>query len=159
MQMDRDLLRAIHRADLFVSIGTSGAVYPAAGFVREARGQGVRTLELNLEPSQGSHWFDEARHGPATRIGAGMGGGDVSRLTCRNSGNPDLGQPDTPHRGVHAVEDMQLAGLRSSPKPASTPVASIAAKLPIRPHIAPSTPWVAQSSQSSGSCASPTKQR
>jgi len=60
-----EIYRAINRADLFVSIGTSGAVYPAAGFVREARAAGARTLELNMEPSQGSHWFDEARHGPA----------------------------------------------------------------------------------------------
>ncbi|MEQ8311991.1 MAG: NAD-dependent deacylase [Sphingopyxis sp.] len=61
-----EIYHAINRADLFVSIGTSGAVYPAAGFVREARAAGARTLELNMEPSQGSHWFDEARHGPAT---------------------------------------------------------------------------------------------
>ncbi|MEO6091990.1 MAG: NAD-dependent deacylase [Novosphingobium sp.] len=60
-----EIYAALRQADLFVSIGTSGAVYPAAGFVREARGFGARTLELNLEPSQGSHWFDEARHGPA----------------------------------------------------------------------------------------------
>lgn len=59
---------ALQKADLFVSIGTSGAVYPAAGLVRQAREQGARTLELNLEPSQGSRWFDESRHGPATRI-------------------------------------------------------------------------------------------
>lgn len=63
-----DIYRAINRADLFVSIGTSGAVYPAASFVREARAAGAKTLELNMEPSQGSHWFDEARHGPATAL-------------------------------------------------------------------------------------------
>ncbi|KTE37621.1 MULTISPECIES: NAD-dependent deacylase [unclassified Sphingopyxis] len=62
------IYRALNRADLFVSIGTSGAVYPAAGFVREARASGARTLELNMEPSQGSHWFDEARHGPASLL-------------------------------------------------------------------------------------------
>lgn len=61
-----DIYAALNRADLFVSIGTSGAVYPAAGFVREARAAGAATLELNMEPSQGSHWFDEARHGPAS---------------------------------------------------------------------------------------------
>jgi NAD-dependent deacetylase len=61
-----EIYTALGRADLFVSIGTSGAVYPAAGLVREARAGGIRTLELNLEPSQGSQWFDEARHGPAT---------------------------------------------------------------------------------------------
>ncbi len=58
---------ALERCDLFVSIGTSGAVYPAAGFVAEVRGR-ARTLELNLEPSEGSHLFDEARHGPATAL-------------------------------------------------------------------------------------------
>jgi hypothetical protein len=63
-EMDR-IYRALAEADLFVSIGTSGAVYPAAGFVMEARANGARTLELNLEPSEGTHWFDEARHGKA----------------------------------------------------------------------------------------------
>jgi len=63
-----DIYHALNRADLFVSIGTSGAVYPAAGFVREARAAGAATLELNMEPSQGTHWFDEARHGPATML-------------------------------------------------------------------------------------------
>ena len=57
-----------NRADLFVSIGTSGAVYPAAGLVREARQNGIATLELNLEPSHGSSWFTESRHGPATEL-------------------------------------------------------------------------------------------
>ena len=63
-QMDR-IYAALREADLFVSIGTSGAVYPAAGFVRDARELGARTLELNLERSEGSHWFDESRQGPA----------------------------------------------------------------------------------------------
>lgn len=56
---------ALSRADLFVSIGTSGAVYPAAGFVQTARHHGSRTLELNLDRSEGSGWFDETRLGPA----------------------------------------------------------------------------------------------
>ncbi|MGN3974268.1 NAD-dependent deacylase [Tsuneonella sp. SYSU-LHT278] len=60
-----DIYAALREADLFVSIGTSGAVYPAAGFVRDARRCGARTLELNLERSQGSSWFDETRLGPA----------------------------------------------------------------------------------------------
>ncbi len=55
-------------ADLFVSIGTSGNVYPAAGFVAEARANGAHTVELNLEPSEGASLFDEAHHGPATEI-------------------------------------------------------------------------------------------
>lgn len=63
-----EIYAALARADLFVSIGTSGAVYPAAGLVREARAAGTATLELNMEPSQGSRWFDEARHGPATEL-------------------------------------------------------------------------------------------
>ncbi|WP_285019257.1 NAD-dependent deacylase [Novosphingobium sp. fls2-241-R2A-195] len=63
-----EIFAALEQADLFVSIGTSGAVYPAAGFVRNARELGVETLELNLEPSQGTGWFDEARHGPASAL-------------------------------------------------------------------------------------------
>ena len=63
-----EIFHAIEQADLFVSIGTSGAVYPAAGFVREARERGVSTLELNLERSEGSHWFDESRLGPASEL-------------------------------------------------------------------------------------------
>ena len=59
------IYHALNRADLFVSVGTSGAVYPAAGFVREARQNMTRTLELNMEPSQGSYWFNETRYGPA----------------------------------------------------------------------------------------------
>jgi len=57
--------RALMQADLFVSIGTSGAVYPAAGFVQTARYCGARTLELNLEPSLGSRHFQESRIGKA----------------------------------------------------------------------------------------------
>ena len=66
-EMDR-IERAVATCDLFVSIGTSGAVYPAAGFVRWARSAGAATLELNLERSEGTRWFDEARHGPATQL-------------------------------------------------------------------------------------------
>jgi NAD-dependent deacetylase len=62
------IFAALARADLFVSIGTSGAVYPAAGFVQEARTAGARALELNLERSQGSAWFDETRLGPASEL-------------------------------------------------------------------------------------------
>jgi len=57
---------ALMACDLFVSIGTSGAVYPAAGFVQTARYRGADTLEINLEPSQGSIFFDERRFGPAS---------------------------------------------------------------------------------------------
>ena len=66
-EMDR-IHAALSKADLFVSIGTSGAVYPAAGFVRNARALGAGTLELNLEASQGSRWFDETRLGAASEL-------------------------------------------------------------------------------------------
>ena len=59
---------ALRSADLFVSIGTSGAVYPAAGFVQSARHFGARTVELNLEPSAGSYHFHESRMGPASLL-------------------------------------------------------------------------------------------
>lgn len=55
-------------ADLFVAIGTSGQVYPAAGFVAEATRAGAATLEINLEPSDVSGLFDDYRHGPASEI-------------------------------------------------------------------------------------------
>lgn len=57
---------ALAQCDLFVSIGTSGAVYPAAGFVHEAGLNGAHTVELNLEPSEVGSQFDEKRYGPAS---------------------------------------------------------------------------------------------
>ncbi|NMG38880.1 NAD-dependent protein deacylase [Chelativorans sp. ZYF759] len=66
-QMDR-IYRALGEADLFVAIGTSGHVYPAADFVEEARLNGAHTLELNLEPSETAASFAEAIHGRATEI-------------------------------------------------------------------------------------------
>ncbi len=59
---------ALAAADLFVSIGTSGAVYPAAGFVQLAEAYGAHTLELNLERSAGSGFFAETRLGPAGEL-------------------------------------------------------------------------------------------
>jgi len=63
-----EIASAISRADLFVSIGTSGNVYPAAGFVAWATDAGARTLELNLEESNGSGCFSESRRGPAGQL-------------------------------------------------------------------------------------------
>jgi NAD-dependent deacetylase len=60
--------QALSEADLFVSIGTSGEVYPAANFVAEADHYGAHTLELNLEPSSGASRFAECRHGPASTL-------------------------------------------------------------------------------------------
>ena len=57
---------ALAAADLFVAIGTSGAVYPAAGYVAEARALGIATVEVNLEPSDNAAAFDDARYGAAT---------------------------------------------------------------------------------------------
>lgn len=64
------IYHALAECDLFISIGTSGNVYPAAGFVQEARanGRGARTVELNLEPSQGHSLFEERIYGKATQI-------------------------------------------------------------------------------------------
>lgn len=62
MEHIEDLLA---RADLFVAIGTSGTVYPAAGFVAEAARAGAETLEMNLERSEVSQLFDRVRIGPA----------------------------------------------------------------------------------------------
>ena len=58
----------LEAAELFVSIGTSGNVYPASGFVEIARGAGARTLELNLEPSFTATAFHETRQGKASEL-------------------------------------------------------------------------------------------
>jgi NAD-dependent deacetylase len=78
--MRREIPAAL-RADVFASIGTSGTVYPAAGFVAEARANGARTVEVNLEPSENHHLFDVVLAGKATEkvpefIAAILGGGN-----------------------------------------------------------------------------------
>ncbi len=55
----------LNNADLFISIGTSGSVYPAAGFVHEAALNGAHTVEINLEPSAVENEFAEKRYGRA----------------------------------------------------------------------------------------------
>jgi NAD-dependent deacetylase len=62
-----EIAKALSRCDLFVAIGTSGTVYPAAGFVAEAAAQGARTLEINLEPSAVISDFDDTIFGPASQ--------------------------------------------------------------------------------------------
>ncbi|MBT0958753.1 NAD-dependent deacylase [Alphaproteobacteria bacterium KMM 3653] len=64
-QMER-IEGALLSADLFVAIGTSGSVYPAAGFVQLARAVGAQTLEINLDPSDVASDFDTATYGPAS---------------------------------------------------------------------------------------------
>lgn len=78
MQMD-EIAVAISEADLFVSIGTSGNVYPAAGFVGEARSCGIPCIELNLEPSENAWAFTEARYGRAAEIVPEWVGGLIGR--------------------------------------------------------------------------------
>ena len=62
------IAEALDGCGLFVSIGTSGNVYPAAGFVDHARRRRVRTVELNLERSLGADLFDDGHYGPATEV-------------------------------------------------------------------------------------------
>lgn len=67
LEMER-IYDALHRADLFLSIGTSGTVYPAAGFIQEIRMRGMAdSVEINLEPSHGSSLFEQTIHAPATK--------------------------------------------------------------------------------------------
>jgi NAD-dependent deacetylase len=61
-----EIEQALRHSDLFVAIGTSGAVYPAAGFVAEARAMGIETCEINLESGDNAKLFDERRYGPAS---------------------------------------------------------------------------------------------
>lgn len=69
MPLGLELIAArLAAANLFVAIGTSGSVYPAAGYVAEARALGIPTVELNLAPSDTAGAFDDARHGPATEV-------------------------------------------------------------------------------------------
>lgn len=67
LEMDH-IEQALESCELFLSIGTSGNVYPAAGFVSAARYAGAHTVELNLEPSLGHSRFDEKILGPATQV-------------------------------------------------------------------------------------------
>ena len=68
-----EIYTALARCDLFLSIGTSGQVYPAAGFVAEVRRQGrAHTIELNLEPSAVNSDFAEHRQGPASQTVPGL---------------------------------------------------------------------------------------
>ncbi|EIZ8955938.1 NAD-dependent protein deacylase [Cronobacter sakazakii] len=62
------IYEALARADVFIAIGTSGHVYPAAGFVHEAKLQGAHTVELNLEPSQVGSEFEEKHYGLASQV-------------------------------------------------------------------------------------------
>lgn len=81
LEMDR-IQNALAGCERFISIGTSGNVYPAAGFAAESRAHGAHTVELNLEPSEGFTAFHEHRHGPATELVPAY----VAELVARTSG-------------------------------------------------------------------------
>ena len=69
MPMDMPKIHdALENCDLFVSIGTSGNVYPAAGFVEHANAVGALTVELNLEPSRVGSVFGHKVYGPASEV-------------------------------------------------------------------------------------------
>ena len=63
-----EVLAALQDADVFCAIGTSGVVYPAAGFGETAASYGARTVELNLARSEVAPWFHDVRTGPATEL-------------------------------------------------------------------------------------------
>lgn len=63
-----EILQVLQTADVFVAVGTSAQVYPAAAFVDWAAQQGARTVELNLEVTGNSLDFDESRQGLAGEI-------------------------------------------------------------------------------------------
>ncbi|BFT30378.1 hypothetical protein D210916BOD24_15540 [Alteromonas sp. D210916BOD_24] len=67
MYMD-EIFHSLSHADIFIAIGTSGNVYPAAGFVQVAKEAGAHTIEANLAPSATNRLFDESLTGPATRV-------------------------------------------------------------------------------------------
>jgi NAD-dependent deacetylase len=64
-QMDM-IYERLAEAELFVSIGTSGSVYPAAGFVNAAHAAGIPAMEINLEPSDNAAAFQRTRYGKAS---------------------------------------------------------------------------------------------
>ncbi len=80
-----DIQHALEDSDLFVSIGTSGSVYPAAGFVSAARQMGIRTCEINLEPSENARVFEERHYGPAGEVVPEWVAGILKVLEARGS--------------------------------------------------------------------------
>jgi NAD-dependent deacetylase len=91
LQLDQ-IFESLNGCGLFAAIGTSGNVYPAAGFVQEARAAGARTVEINLEPSAVSTSFDDVRVGRASEQVPRW----VEELLTgpENDGTPDEGSTD-----------------------------------------------------------------
>ena len=67
LRYQMEVEKALQYCRIFISIGTSGTVYPAAGYVEEVQKNCARTIEVNLEPSEISHHFDEHYYGPASQ--------------------------------------------------------------------------------------------
>ena len=63
-----EIENALSCCSVFVSIGTSGNVYPAAGFAAHARSSGAKVIEINMEPSLNARYFHDGRYGPATKM-------------------------------------------------------------------------------------------
>ena len=78
-----EIWQALRAADVFVAIGTSGTVYPAAAFAQDAARAGAWCLELNAEASATAPDFDALRLGPATRIVPEWVAGVLARGTAR----------------------------------------------------------------------------
>ncbi len=85
LQMD-EIMEALSCCDLFLAVGTSGNVYPAAGFVRQARSHGAHTVELNLEPSNVNWDFAEHHYGPASTVVPEFIKGVLAALPIRHQG-------------------------------------------------------------------------
>ncbi|MEE9466649.1 MAG: NAD-dependent deacylase [Candidatus Neomarinimicrobiota bacterium] len=60
--------KLLEECDLFISVGTSGTVWPAAGFPQVARQNGARCLEINPEPNEMSHLYDQTYRAPAAEV-------------------------------------------------------------------------------------------
>lgn len=63
-----EIEQALSTCTTFVSIGTSGNVYPAAGFAASALAAGAAVVEINMEPSANAHYFQKGHYGPATHM-------------------------------------------------------------------------------------------
>lgn len=94
--LDR-IYSALARCDLFISIGTSGAVYPAAGFVHEAGLNGAHTIELNLEPSEVDSQFDEKHYGLASHLVPAF----VDNLLVAHGVQPEPRKPEYDWMAIH----------------------------------------------------------
>lgn len=65
LRMDA-ITKSLSESDLLVTIGTSGTVYPAAGFISDAKNRGIKTCEINLEPAFDKSVVDKSYYGPAS---------------------------------------------------------------------------------------------